>query len=119
MAPRGAPIPDDHMKEAVGLPQHPSTTVATFPSFTLANGHILTDVVVAYSTYGTLNPVRHFFLSFFVFTAVTIGFLIPHTSSSPFPHQPPCPPGPTTPPVAHVFPFPRFSSLKRRLGITR
>lgn len=60
MAPRGAPIPDDHMKEAVGLPQHPSTTVATFPSFTLANGHVLTDVVVAYSTYGTLNAVRLF-----------------------------------------------------------
>ena len=53
-----APIPDDHMKEAVGLPQHPSTSTVTFPSFKLANGQTLTDVVVAYSTYGTLNAVR-------------------------------------------------------------
>lgn len=57
MAP-GAPIPDDHMKEGVGLPDHPSTTVMTFPSFTLDNGQTLRDVVVGYSTYGTLNAVR-------------------------------------------------------------
>ena len=57
MAP-AAPIPDDHMKEATGLPQHPSTTTVTFPSFTLANGQTLKEVVVAYSTYGTLDAVR-------------------------------------------------------------
>jgi|AntAceMinimDraft_11_1070367.scaffolds.fasta_scaffold103991_1 homoserine acetyltransferase len=47
----------DHMKEAVGLPVHPSTRIVTFPSFRLGNGATLVSVELAFSTYGTLNEV--------------------------------------------------------------
>lgn len=49
---------DDHMKvTAVGLPS--GALSATFGRYELENGQHIEDVVLGYSTYGTLNEVRH------------------------------------------------------------
>ena len=55
---RAATMPNDdggdHMKDAgLGVPPAPGLRSS---SFTLESGHVLRDVVVAYSTYGVLNP---------------------------------------------------------------
>jgi homoserine acetyltransferase len=48
---------DDHMKvTAVGLPS--GALSATFGRYELENGQHIEDVVLGYSTYGTLNEVR-------------------------------------------------------------
>ena len=48
---------DDHMKiEALGLP--PGGEIMNFGRFDLENGFSIDEVVVGYTTYGTLNEVR-------------------------------------------------------------
>ena len=48
---------DDHMKiEALGLP--PGGEIMNFGKFNLENGFSIDEVVVGYTTYGTLNEVR-------------------------------------------------------------
>ena len=48
---------DDHMKiEALGLP--PGGEIMNFGRFNLENGFSIDEVVVGYTTYGTLNEVR-------------------------------------------------------------
>lgn len=51
---------DDHMKiEALGLP--PGGEIMNFGKFNLENGFSIDEVVVGYTTYGTLNEVRRDF----------------------------------------------------------
>ena len=51
---------DDHMKiEALGLP--PGGEIMNFGRFDLENGFSIDEVVVGYTTYGTLNEVRRDF----------------------------------------------------------